>query len=101
MNVMGKAFIASLVTLIVGVLGCAAFDKLNCPEIGVVLAVAPVAAETLPLEAGAAVGFALGFVDLAPDLGPDSLNLTLYPRLMASSAPNQFTPLSSEYCQAL
>ena len=37
---MGKAFIASLVTLIVGVLGCTVFDKWNCPEIGVLLAVA-------------------------------------------------------------
>ena len=36
---MGKAFIASLVTLVVGVLGCTVFDTMNCPEIGVVLAV--------------------------------------------------------------
>ena len=37
---MGKAFIASLVTLIVGVLGCVVFDALKRPEIGAVLAVA-------------------------------------------------------------
>ena len=38
---MGKAFIASLVTLGVGVFGCAAFDGwAKAPEIGVVLAVA-------------------------------------------------------------
>ena len=37
---MGKAFIASLATLIVGVLGCVVFDALKCPEIGAVLAVA-------------------------------------------------------------
>ena len=38
---MGKAFIASLVTAIVGFIGCAIFDGwAKAPEIGVVLAVA-------------------------------------------------------------
>lgn len=38
---MGKAFIAALVTAIVGFLGCGIFDSLaKTPEIGVVLAVA-------------------------------------------------------------
>ena len=36
---MGKALIAAFVTLVIGVLGCALFDSMNCPEIGVVLAV--------------------------------------------------------------